>query len=327
MILLTGGTGFVGAQLLELLAQAHPKVLATKRKHSKIPEVLRTYTNIEWLECNVKNYLEVEEALQGVNTVFHCAAYVSFNLKHQHKIFETNVLGTEHIVNACLKLGVQRLYHISSVASLGRNPLGSISEKNMFDNDKKQSAYAKSKYLSEMEVWRGYKEGLKGCIVNPSVIIGPTHDWHSGTGNLIRSSAKGRLHFSTTGSIGIVDVRDVAKAVFELSKTDISEEQFILNGDNMTYQALIASINATFNPKNKNIVIGKNRLKGIAILTKIMSFFTGQNPLPFTLVDTLSSNLRYSSEKLKTAINFEFTPFMQTLADTKKSYTHYNGTS
>src|SRR5690606_32356112 len=105
----------------------------------------------------------------------------------------------------------------------------------------------KSKYLGEMEVWRGIGEGLKAVMVNPSVIIGGD-DWENGSSAIFKN-VYNEFPWYTEGVSGFVDVRDVARAMILLMVSDINAQRFILNGDNVPYKEIFFSIARCFNKK------------------------------------------------------------------------------
>ena len=121
--------------------------------------------------------------IHSVENVYHCAARVSFSEKDLKIVSETNVQGTANIVNAALEAGVKKICHVSSIAVLGRDEI--INDETLWDTKEMHSAYAKSKYESELEIWRGIAEGLDSVIVRPSVIVGPWKP-NSGIGDLFQ---------------------------------------------------------------------------------------------------------------------------------------------
>ena len=111
--------------------------------------------------------------MQGITQVYHCAAIVSFDPKDKDHLLKINIEGTANVVNACIDAGVKKLVHVSSVAALGRIRKGeTVTEKMNWTEETSNSIYGKSKYLGELEVWRGIGEGLQAVIVNPTVIFG-----------------------------------------------------------------------------------------------------------------------------------------------------------
>ena len=116
-ILVTGATGLVGAHLVEALVQQGKRVKALYR--SSIPQY-KAASKVEWIQCDILDITLLEEAMQDVQQVYHCAAVVSFNPKEKDLLNNTNVEGTANVVNACLNAGVEKLLFVSSVSALGR---------------------------------------------------------------------------------------------------------------------------------------------------------------------------------------------------------------
>lgn len=189
MILVTGGTGFLGSYLLRALVTAGKPVRALYRRH--IPDqLLDVKDRVEWVQGDVLDVGSLEEAMQGVAQVYHCAAIVSFHPDRRAQMLKINVEGTANVVNIALDAGVKKLVHVSSVAALGRaKEQAAINERSQWEESSNNSYYAISKHLSEMEIWRGIAEGLPAVIVNPSIILGSGY-WHDGSGMLLKTPGK-----------------------------------------------------------------------------------------------------------------------------------------
>lgn len=117
MILVTGGTGLLGRELLQqLLLEGHH----IKALYNKTPLPVFNYGNIEQIHCNILDTPGLEEAMQGVQQVYHCAALISFNPARKREMFKVNIEGTTNVVNAALEADVKKIVYVSSVAALGR---------------------------------------------------------------------------------------------------------------------------------------------------------------------------------------------------------------
>ncbi|HEX2396164.1 MAG TPA: NAD-dependent epimerase/dehydratase family protein, partial [Bacteroidales bacterium] len=264
MILVTGGTGHLGSHVLYELVKKNKPVRAIYRNINHLSttrEVFSYYESgddsfnkIEWIEADINDYYALCNSLRGISHVFHTAGYVSFNDKERVKLNHINADGTANIVNACLETGNIRLCHVSSIAALGELADGlPVNETILWNQGETASAYAKSKYQAEMEVWRGIHEGLNALIVNPSVIIGPGM-WLGPGRNLWKSVQQG-LGFYAIGSAGYVDVRDVASIMIWLSDLEISGERFILNSGHMTHREFLGSLAKGLKAKEPHISV------------------------------------------------------------------------
>ncbi|MFN3530398.1 MAG: SDR family NAD(P)-dependent oxidoreductase [Bacteroidia bacterium] len=253
MILVTGATGFVGEHLVSQLLETGATIRVLCRNTARLGQhgILSpaAISALEIVQGDVTDYFSIEQALNGIETIFHCAAFISYDPREREAMFAVNIRGTANVVNAALHLDVKRLVHVSSIAALGQaaEPGLLIDEQASWKTDKNNSNYAISKFYSEMEVWRGMEEGLEVIVVNPSVILGPGKV-ESGSNQLFRKVYEG-LRFYSPGATGFVDVRDVAKAMIMLHQQQLTGKRFILNAHNLSYKKLFDGMAAVFNKK------------------------------------------------------------------------------
>lgn len=314
MILVTGGTGFLGSELLKQLTMSGLPVRAIKRASSVIPAILADNYLIEWRDANVNEPATLADAFNGITNVYHCAAFVSLNPADKKKLYHVNIDGTSNVVNLCQEHHC-RLLHVSSVAALGEAKMGEeISEENYWEYDVESQAYGLSKYEGEMEVWRGIAEGLEAVIVNPSVIIG-TSAGFEGSGAIFKLIKDG-FRFYTDGATGLVVVEDVAKAMILLMDSEITGERFIISSENYSYRQLFGEIAEGFNmPKPK--IEAKAWMLGLAWRAlKFGAIFTGHSPS--ITKDTAKSSLThsyYSNKKIIAATGMEFKALDETIKE------------
>ena len=313
-ILVTGGSGLVGTELINQLLQQGSKVRAI---YSTTPIVEVNDPNLEVIHCDILNTVDLEKVMQGISYVYHCAAVVSFHPKEKAGMFQINVEGTANIVNACLEAGVKKLVHVSSVAAIGRNKNnGTLTEEIKWSGHATYSAYGKSKHLGEMEVWRGIGEGLNAVIINPSVILGG-NSWEKGSSALFHSAYK-EFPWYTSGSTGFIDVNDVAKAMILLMNSEISGERFILNGENLKYKDLFSAMAKGFGkrPPHKKVT---PFLAGLVWRAEALkAAFTGRSPLlTEETANSAQANVSYNNQKIMSFFPaFQFTPIEETINKT-----------
>ncbi|MEI8114212.1 MAG: NAD-dependent epimerase/dehydratase family protein [Bacteroidia bacterium] len=330
MILVTGGTGLVGAHLLYELTNSGHQVKALRRQQSNtdwVRKIFSYYTanvdelfaRIEWVEGDILDYLSLEEALKGVTGIYHCAAIVSFHGDDHDMMLNNNVKGTGNLIDAAIHNGVSRFCHVSSIAALGKTQDGSeINEETYWTPSKRKSGYSLSKFFSEMEVWRGIEEGLDAVIVNPSIIMGPGN-WEIGSPKLFQSMWKG-LKYYTKGISGFVDVRDVVKAMIMLMDDNrfeqVKNQRFILNAGNLSYQDFFNKIADGLNKPRPRNFASDMKLMIAWRMAKAASFFTGKRPV--ITRDALSGTNQknqYSGEKITRTIGFEYSSLDKSIAN------------
>lgn len=326
MILVTGGTGLVGSHLLHALLTRGETIRATKRSTSNLVDIELAFSfyqddsiaqlkNVEWVECDLLNPMEVDDLMEGVDRVFHCAAAVSFNPKNEKKLMEINPAITANLVNAALEHHVKHFAHVSSVAAIGRTQGNEefITEQTEWKNGPDNSKYAIGKYLAELEVWRGIEEGLKAAMINPTVILG-AGNWKHTSNTLFRKFSKPNP-FYTKGGNGFVDVRDVVKALLAVSDSTISGERFITVGENVSYLNLITYFADAFDVEPPKTVVKSWMMEIAWRIEKWRSALTGKAPLLTKETARTSQNSwKYSNKKAKNQLGLKFTPVRESVA-------------
>jgi len=226
MIAITGANGLVGSFVAKKLMDEGLPVTAIVRATSNL-DLLEGYTEkMTRQEADVRDVPALTASLHGADTVIHTAGLISFNPRQTRKMFDIHVEGTRNVVNTCLALGIPRLIHISSVAALGRvKGVPTLDEESKWVPSVLNSDYAESKYLAELEVYRGMEEGLDVALVNPSVVLAPT-DWEKSSSQLFRYAWEEKS-FYTEGSLNYVDVRDLAEMVFRIYSSNPRGQKFI----------------------------------------------------------------------------------------------------
>jgi dihydroflavonol-4-reductase len=316
MILVTGGSGLLGKALITALLKQEKNVKAIYHK-TALPHFDSNY--LQQVQCDILDVISLEEVMQDITHIYHCAGLVSFHKKDVDRLYKINVEGTANVINAALYAGVKKIIHVSSVAALGRiRESEAIHEKMNWTPETSNSKYGESKYLGEMEVWRGIAEGMEAVIVNPTIILGPG-DWNDGS-TAIFKSVFNEFPWYTNGSTGFVDVRDVVKAMIQLMETPISAERFIISAFNETYRNIFNSIADAFNKKRPHKEVTAFIAKLVIRLEAIKSRFTGNPPLiTKETAATALAKVQFNNDKLlKFLPGFQYMPLTQSIKDTCK---------
>ena len=314
-ILVTGGTGLVGSHLLYFLTKQELCPIAIKRKNSDIKNVKKIFSyytadyealfqKIIWKDCDILDVVYLENIVKNVTHIYHAAAIISFNNADKDKMIEINSIGTANIVDLSLKHKIKRLCFVSSIATLGSSNEKAVNESCMWDWSN-QSGYAISKYLAEMEVWRGFAEGLSGIIVNPSLILGPG-SWESGIGTIIQKASLG-IPFYPPGSCGVIDVRDLTQIMIQLLNSDIANERFIINSDHIEYKDLMSIVAKQLNKKSPHIKLSKTFMKMLIGLDVFINKIRGKRiELSTDAVKYTTANILLDSNKINSMIEFKY---------------------
>lgn len=304
-----------GACLLAMLAEQGHTVRAIKRPGASMA-VFELFTkhrpelrgNIEWVDGDLLDVGSLEDALEGIDTVYHAAAMVSFIPAEAKMMEHVNISGTANLVNLCLELpGFRYFAHVSSVATLGRfSGDQALDEQSHWDPSSHPSNYAISKYGAEREVWRAISEGLPAVIVNPSIILGPG-DWSKGSAALFHKVKNG-FPFYTEGISGFVDVRDVCSALIWLREKEITGERFLLNSEDLSFKSLFDKIALALGVKGPSIKVHAWMASMAWPIEKVRCILMRSKPfITRETARTARSTYHYSSAKIK-KLGFRFLP-------------------
>jgi nucleoside-diphosphate-sugar epimerase len=325
MIFITGATGLVGGNLLWYLLQTNERITAIRRPTSNLNHlktIFSFYTNnpnsflsrIDWKNGDVLDFESINNAMSGISIVYHCAAVVSLG-KVNNNIMEINVEGTKNIVRAALENNVTKLCFVSSIAACGKSSTGTLIDENaVWTHSTDISAYSRSKYLSEQEVWKGIDKGLNAVIVNPGVVLGVSGS-NTGSSQLFSQVKKG-LMFYTNGGSGYVDVQDVVKCMIQLTNSAISGERFILVSENCSNKQVMSWMADGFGKQRPFIPIGKKLIFSIGFLSEIFGkIFKFEALIDRGTARSVSKQEFYSSKKVENLIDFEFKPIAKCIQE------------
>lgn len=313
-ILVTGATGLLGSYLTRYLLRAGKSVRAIKRASSDMRLLGADAEQVEWFEADLMDLPAMEEALDGISHVYHCAAIISLDPKQAEQMRRVNVEGTAILVDLCLDMGIQKLVHVSSIAALGRYKNNQhVDESVQWQRSPFNSNYAISKYQAEQEVWRGSAEGLNVAVINPSVIIGSGF-WDRPPTNIFTRYMKG-MPFYSLGATGFVDVRDVALSMIHLMDSERSGERYIINGDNWSYQQFFNEICEQLGKKKPHIKVGK-LLGAVAWRAEwLKCLFTRKAPfVTKEAVHHASRTFSYDNRKSIEQLDLQYRPIKNSIA-------------
>lgn len=320
MILVTGGTGLVGAHLLYKLCNVNDQIVALYRNkdtQKNTQEIFDLYGDsslfhkIIWRKADITDLPALELAFKDITHVYHAAAMVSFSPKDSEKLRKVNIEGTANIVNLCITNHIKKLCYVSSIATLSKKPgFSEMDEDSEWNPEGDHSDYSLSKFGGEMEVWRGSQEGLEVAIVNPGVIFG-FGMWNVNTGKLFHQIKNG-FKFYTTGIVGVVDVSDVTNVMILLMNSNIKNERFVMVSKNLSFKDIFTVIANKLEVKPPKFKIGKVMTE---IIWRINSFFSilsfGNLQIGLNKYSAKSAHKKrfYDGTKITKSVDFTYTPF------------------
>jgi dihydroflavonol-4-reductase len=235
--LVTGGTGFVGANVVRMLIQRGTEVRALVRPRSDTRNL--DQLDVELVAGDLRDRGSLEAALEGCDTVYHVAAMYALWAPNPQEIYDSNVAGTVNLLEAAGQAGVEKIVYTSSVATIGLPKDGAPgTEEVPLPPEDLVSDYKRSKYFAEQEVLKYAQRGLPVVIVNPSFPVGPWDVKPTPSGQIIVNFLRGKIPAYVDTGLNVVDVEDVAIGHIMAAEKGRIGERYILGHANVTLPEL-----------------------------------------------------------------------------------------
>ena len=314
-VLVTGASGFVGSAVARIARERGFDVRVVIRKTS-------SRQNLEGLDAEVvigdmRDEASMRAAMKGVRYLLHVAADYRIWARDPGEIERANLEGTEATMRAALAEGVERIVYTSSVATLKVSPAGEIvDETKPAQAHQTIGAYKRSKVLAERAVERMVaNDGLPAVIVNPSTPIGPRDVKPTPTGRIIVEAATGKIPAFVDTGLNLVHVDDVANGHFLALERGVIGERYILGGENLSLQQMLADIAGLAGRKPPTIKLPRGPLYPLAFGAELYAKFSGKEP--FVTVDGLrmsKNKMYFTSAKAERELGYRARPYGEGLS-------------
>ena len=309
---ITGATGFIGLNLIELLLEDQWEVTALY-----IPGEDLKYLSRYKVHCvpgNILSYSTLQDALScDPDVIFHLAGDTSTWKKDADRQYQVNVMGTVNMCRVALEKNIPRFVLTSSSSAFGIHD-ERISETTVSNALQTGISYHKTKYLSELELKKFVDKGLDAVIVNPCNLIGPydVRNWSQ----LIINVCKGKMPGYPPGGGTFAHVRDIARAHMAAALKGKTGENYLLGGVEAPFKEVIDTVLKVTGARLSLTPVSKTKL-GIAMaLSSVKSAFTGKEPLlSYPKYRRLVGTLRCDSSKAIRELGFETTSIPEMVAD------------
>jgi NAD dependent epimerase/dehydratase len=251
-VAVTGAGGFIGSHLVEALVEAGAEVRAMVRYNARDDRGALAWADqalvdeAEIVAGDVRSPESVVEAIGGSEVVLHLAAQIAipYSYVDPRTFFETNVLGTVNVVQACRAKGVERMVHTSTSEVYGTALEVPITEDHRLGA---QSPYAASKIGADQvtsSFSRAY--GLPATIVRPFNVYGPRQSARALIPTIVSQALRGE-----TVSLGALEPRrdftyvtDTVRGILELANTEdaLGETVQLASGHELSVEELVEEI-------------------------------------------------------------------------------------
>jgi nucleoside-diphosphate-sugar epimerase len=306
-LFVTGGTGFIGGRLVRKLRERGDEVVALVRSPDKALELERL--GVELVKGDLTDVDAIRRGVEGADGAFHGAAIYKVGIPKSQRedMYETNVRGTERVLDAAIQAGVPKIVYVSTVNVFGNTRGEVVDEGYQRPGNDFLSYYDETKYESHQVAFDRIAKGAPIVVVQPGGVYGPGD--HSEIGNMIDQASNGKLFaymFPETG-FNLVHVDDVADGTILAFDRGEVGQSYVLGGEISTMRTLVdkASEIAGRKPPKRDLPVGV--LKAVApagpVIGKIMGF-----PPNFKELISVSNGVTYWAKDDKARERLGYAP-------------------
>ena len=308
----TGGSGFLGRHIINLLLDQDWQVTALNRPGSDIAHLQNR--GITLADGDVTDKASIAAHMpDGVDAVFHVAADTTQWSRHRARQDHVNIDGTRYMTDVALDKGAGRFLQTSSISAFGCQP-GIITEESPSTAPSSPINYERSKYASDNVVREAIDRGLDAVFLNPTAIIGP-----GDTNNWARSffiARDGNVPGAPAGGTSTCDVRDVAAAHLSAFETGRTGESYLLGGEMVPYRELLEEISRVVGKELNLRAVPPIFMRLYGRFNSIVGAITGKEPdIPYGVAFMMSERMAVDSTKAQTELDYHQRDWRESLQD------------
>lgn len=319
-VLVTGGTGRMGNVLVRTLAKKGDEVTVFTYPGDRLRDSIKDL-DIKFFEGDIRDPQKVREATEGQERVYHLATKLKLAPDKDNSIWETNVTGTQNVVDACKELGTDRLIHCSSHHAYKQEPLDIPLDETRDLALNHECAYHKSKAHAELLVRKEIENGMNAIIVSPGTMIGP-HDYEPSLfGRAMIDLYMGRIPAIMDGITDYIHTQDVADGVILAADKAPAGERYLLSGDMLTMREVVALVDEISPNKLPKTFLPIWLMLGMQPAVGLISRIQGKEPF-FTreMIIAAISNKKILYDKAKKDLGFKVRDLKSTFHEMMQWY-------
>jgi dihydroflavonol-4-reductase len=237
LTIVTGGAGFLGSHLVDLLVESGQVVRVVERPGADVDHLP---TIVEVVFADIRDRVGVSRALEGGRWVYHLAANPNLWARNRDEFQAVNYQGTINVLDAALEAGAERVLHTSTESILTKASVsGPIDEDVEITVEDTVGPYCRSKLLAEQYALAMARAGRPVVVANPTMPVGPGDRGLTPPTRLIRDFCRGRLPATMDCTLNLIDVRDVALGLYRVMERGEPGRRYLLGHENLTLVELL----------------------------------------------------------------------------------------
>jgi len=318
-ILVTGATGFLGHHLVKNLVKDGYEVRIFKEESASMNLLKGVKTEI--VTGDIRDLTAVKKAVKSCDVVFHLVGIIAYWDRLNKLQYDINVKGVQNVVKACLEYKVQKLIHVSSDVTVGVEKEGKLAdEKSLYNLFPLRINYCDTKFLGEVEVYKGIAKGLDAVIICPASMYG------EGDIRKIKTDMTFDFKFPMNllypgGGIAVADVEDVVKGLIKAWKIGKRGERYLLVGENISFYEMRKIIAKELGKKPPFVHVPAWIFTFLSYIFLGIAKITNKRPrLTPEMARFNKIKFYFSNEKAKRELGVTFRPFRESIKRSIKWY-------
>lgn len=314
--LVTGATGHLGANLVRALLKNGEKVRIFVRPQSDMAAM--EGLDVEHAYGDLRDRGSIGQAVDGVDKLYHTAAFVSIRNGDRQELFDVNVLGTRYLMQEARRAGVRRVVHTSSFGAVGINPEGVSNEHWTVSPFELAMDYERTKAVSEHDVILEALRGLDVTLINPSGIVGPWDFRPSLIGRTILDFAAGKMRAYVPGAFDFVPMLDVVIAELLAMENGRRGERYLVTGEYHTVDEILDWLAELTGGQRPKMVVNPRIMQFLALLKDPLQRRLFPKIVPrfnYHSIRLLNSGKRGDSSRIQKQLGFVPTSTRRAFAD------------
>ncbi len=272
--LVTGASGFIGWHVARLLLDRGHRVRALLRPESEIPGL-----DVETTLGDLRDSSSIQSAVRGCGLVFHVAADYRLWVRNPQEMYQSNVDGTRHLLQASRDAGIERFVYTSTVGCIGVPKGGYGDETQPITLEEMAGPYKRSKFLAEQVALEFAQSGFPVVIVNPTAPVGDHDRKPTPTGKIVLDFITGKMPAYIETGLNLVDVRDTALGHLLAAEHGRAGERYILGAENLTLGQILAKLAAITGLPAPKMKLPYAVAYAAGVLTTAWASVSGKPPL------------------------------------------------
>lgn len=319
--LVTGGCGFIGTHLVELLRRRGEDVRVLDLKPSLAP-----IANVDYHRASITDPAAVDRASDGCRRVFHLAALSGLWNRDKQAFVAVNRTGTRHVLEAARRHGVETVVHTSSESVLiamghGRTPqtVNELTERRL---NEMAGAYCRGKYLAEREAHCAAERGQRVIVVNPTVPAGPGDPWITPPTRMLLGFLNDAYPAYLDATLNLADARDIAEGHWRAAESGETGRRYILGAHQVRISRLLDLLGALAGRRLVERRIPYALALGVSAASELVADWVTRRPpaAPLAGVRLAGVPVRFDNDLTRRELAWTPRPLEETLQDAVDDY-------